>query len=170
MIFNGRYTAHIEGDFVVFLVGARINQWRNLYKFKWIGDAFNRMIVTLQQHPEKGYLGGESFFNLGTRTNINLTYWRSYEDLERFAHSKDDPHLQPWRDFNSKVGNDGSFGIWHETYLIQATHYEAIYNNMPCFGLAKAAQHIKIERGSADSARGRLTGMNIAPHVAPPIN
>jgi hypothetical protein len=170
MIYNGRYTARIEGDFVVFLIGSRINQWWKIYKFKWIGDAFGAMLTTLAQNPEKGYLGGESFFNLGTRIGINVTYWRSYDALERFAHDKNDVHLGPWREFNQKIGNDGSFGIWHETFLIKANNYEVTYGNMPRFGLANAGEHIKIERGSADSARGRLTGEAIPPYVPPPTN
>ncbi len=30
---NRRVTIAIEGDFVVFLIGARINRWWNLYKY-----------------------------------------------------------------------------------------------------------------------------------------
>ena len=29
-----------------------------------------------------------------------VQYWRSYEDLERFARNPDDPHLPAWRRFN----------------------------------------------------------------------
>lgn len=170
MIFNGRHTAHIEGDFVVFLIGARINRPWQFYKYKWIGDAFNTMLRTLEQNPEKGYLGGENFFGFGSRVSVNITYWRSYEALEKFAHDKNDPHLGPWREFNRRIGNDGSFGIWHETYLVAANNYEVMYNNMPRFGLARAAEHVKVERGSQQTARGRLTGQDIAPYVELPSN
>ncbi len=39
-IFNGRYTADIEGDFVVFLIGLRINRVRVLRQ--WL-PATNRL-------------------------------------------------------------------------------------------------------------------------------
>jgi hypothetical protein len=29
--------------------------------------------------------------------------------------------------------------LWHEAYLIQENCFEAVYKNMPLFGLAKAA-------------------------------
>jgi hypothetical protein len=156
-IFNGRYTAHIEGDFVVFLIGARINSWRKLLKLAWIGQANNAMYRALETKPEYGYLGGESFSRNRFRESITITYWRSYEHLERFARSKDDPHLEAWRRFNREIANDGSFGIWHETYLVKAGNYETMYGNMPRFGLAKAATHLPVT-GRRQTARGRLTG------------
>lgn len=156
-IFNGRYTAHIEGDFVIFMIGARINSWRKLFKLGWIGEANNAMYRVLGANPEYGYLGGESFTRNRFRESINITYWRSYEHLERFARNQDDPHLEAWRRFNREIANDGSFGIWHETYLVKAGNYECIYGNMPRFGLAKATTHLPMT-GRKQSARGRLTG------------
>lgn len=156
-IFNGRYTAHIEGDFVVFLIGARINSWRKLLKLAWIGQANNAMFSVLESNPEYGFLGRETFTRNRFRESINITYWRSYEHLERFARSKDDPHLEAWRRFNREVANDGSFGIWHETYLVKAGSYETVYGNMPRFGLAKAAEHLPLN-GRKHAARERLTG------------
>jgi hypothetical protein len=158
-IFNGRYTAQIEGDFVVFLIGARVNSWRKLFKLAWIGQANDAMYRVLREKSEYGLLGVESFSRNMFRENISVTYWRSYEHLERFAHSKDDPHLEAWRRFNYEVADDGSFGIWHETYLMKAGQYECIYGNMPVFGLAKAGIHSPLAgRQHKQSARGRLTG------------
>lgn len=156
-IFDGRYTAHIEGDFVVFLIGARVNSLRKALKLAWIGQANDAMYRVLEAHPEYGYLGGEGFTRNRLRESINITYWRSYEHLERFARSQDDPHLEAWRRFNREIANDGSFGIWHETYLVKAGSYECIYGNMPRFGLAKAATHLPMT-GRKQTARGRLTG------------
>jgi hypothetical protein len=67
---------------------------------------------------------------------------RSSEDLERFVRKPDDPHLPAWRRFNQAVGADGSVGIWHETYMVERAGYEAIYSNMPLFGLARATEHV----------------------------
>jgi hypothetical protein len=45
----------------------------------------------LYQHPEQGFLGMETF--LYWRGPALMQYWRSFEDLERFARNPDDPHL-----------------------------------------------------------------------------
>jgi hypothetical protein len=37
---------------------------------------------------------------------------------------------------------DGSVGIWHETYAVEAGHHKTIYNIMPMFGLAKATENL----------------------------
>lgn len=160
-VFNGRYTAQIEGDFVIFLIGARINSWRKLLKLAWVGQANNAMYRVLEANPEYGYLGGEAFTRNFFRESITISYWRSYEHLERFARSKDDPHLEAWRRFNREIASDGSFGIWHETYLVKANNYESMYGNMPRFGLAKATAHVPIS-GRKQTARGRLTGEELS--------
>jgi hypothetical protein len=84
-----------------------------------------------------------------------VRYWRSYEDLERFARTPDDPHLPSWRRFNQTVGTDGNVGIWHETYVVEAGRHEAIYNNMPVFGLPKATEHVPAI-GRRETARRRV--------------
>ena len=56
-IINQRMTAKIEGDFVVFLIGMRINR---LWKFhKWIPVvlAIPKMLKELSMNPESGFLG-----------------------------------------------------------------------------------------------------------------
>jgi hypothetical protein len=61
------------------------------------------MIETLTRHPEKGFPGAESF--LFWRGIMLLQYWRSFDDLDRFARSPADPHLEAWDRFNRAVGN-----------------------------------------------------------------
>ena len=79
----GRFTAQMDEPFVVFLIGMRIN--RLLAFNKWILTirAMPPMLKELYQHPEKGFLGGE-FFPYWRGPAV-LQYWRSYEELERFA-------------------------------------------------------------------------------------
>ncbi len=108
---------------------------------------------TLYEHPDKGFLGGETF--LYWRGVGLIQYWRSFEDLERFARSREEPHLKAWQRFNRVVGGDGSVGIWHETYLINPGNYEAIYGNMPIFGLAAATKHVPVT-GRKENASQRV--------------
>ena len=115
--------------------------------------AMKPMLETLYKHPEKGFLGGETF--LYSRGVGLIQYWRSFEDLERFARSPEEPHLSAWQRFNRVVGADGSVGIWHESYLVNPGNYEAIYGNMPIFGLAAATKHVSIN-GMRETARQRV--------------
>jgi Domain of unknown function (DUF4188) len=40
-----------------------------------------------------------------------VQYWRSFEDLDRFARAADDPHPPAWRRFNRTVRATGDMGI-----------------------------------------------------------
>jgi hypothetical protein len=92
-----RMRAEIDGDFVVFLIGARFNSKVHLYRtFLDVGGrrGMVHMLQHLMAHPEKGLLG---FQQLGL---VNLVqYWRSFEHLEAFARDEDDPHLAVWRHY-----------------------------------------------------------------------
>lgn len=163
-IYNGRYSAKIEGDFVVFLIGARLNSLRHFRKMSWVGNAFGEMTNYLLQHPEKGLLHAEGFFRFFPVTSLTVMYWRSFEELENFARDRNDPHLEAWRRFNQEIRDDGSIGIWHETYLVKANNFETIYGNMPRFGLAGAGEHLPAGQ-HRHTARGRVEDKSYEPPV-----
>ncbi|NKB18410.1 MAG: DUF4188 domain-containing protein [Pseudanabaena sp. CRU_2_10] len=167
-VFPGRFTAQIDEPFVVFLIGMRVNKFWSFSKWTPVARAMSPMLSTLYQYPEKGFLGGENFYRFSPLTTLLLSYWRSFEDLEQFARSPSEPHLAAWQKFNKAIGNDGSVGIWHETYLIQPGQYEAVYGNMPAFGLAAATKHVSVT-GKRETARRRLGGEN-EPAVPSPSN
>lgn len=147
-----RMRAEIDGDFVVFLIGARFNSKLHLYRsFLDLGGrrGMIHMLQYLMAHPEKGLLG---FQQLGLVSLVQ--YWRSFDHLEAFARDEDDPHLAVWREYWQRVGRSDRTGIWHETYLVRAGDYEGIYGNMPPFGLAKAGRLVPLAESS--SARARL--------------
>ena len=77
---NARVTGRIEGEFVVFLIGMRVNRWWKLGKVLMVARAMNPMIRELMAHPELGCLGAEPAFG---RTTIMVTYWRSMEPAPR---------------------------------------------------------------------------------------
>jgi hypothetical protein len=147
---NRRVTAQIEGDFVVFLIGARINRWSKLPLNLWFASTMPKMIQELERQPESGFLGYErlSFTNM-------VQYWRSLEQLVAYARSRDHVHYPYWVKFNRKIGSNGDIGIWHETYLVRAGQYEAIYNNMPRFGLGKVSRQLDAIGAQATSL-GRI--------------
>ncbi len=165
-IVPGRYTAATDQPFVVFLIGMRINKLRAVRQWLPTVMAMGPMLRELFTHPEKGLLGARSY--LGWREVMVVQYWRSFEDLERFARSADDPHFPAWKRFNATVGyQDGAVGIWHESYLVQPGQYEVVYGNMPVFGLAAATTHVPA-RGRLETARRRLGGAN-DPAVPTPV-
>lgn len=154
-VFAGRYTAEYNESFVVFLIGMRVNDFWKFGKWMPVAQAMGPMLEVLYKSPEKGFLGGESFFRIWPIVPCLVTYWRSFEDLERFAKSKDEPHLEPWRKFNQAIGSSGTVGIWHETYKVEAGAFESVYGNMPRFGLAAATKHVPVT-SRRDSARQRI--------------
>jgi hypothetical protein len=152
MIVKERMTASLEGDFVVFLIGLRINQPWKIHKWLPVGAAMPRMLRELYAQPELGLLHHEMWFS---RTTIQLQYWKSMDHLVSYAKNRDAEHLPAWAAFNRSIGTDGSVGIWHETYAVSQGTYESVYVNMPPFGLGRAG---KLEKavGRKESATGRL--------------
>lgn len=155
-VIPGRYTAQTDQPFVVFLIGMRINKLRAVRKWMPVGMAMAPMIRELYAHPEKGFLGAHVY--RAGRTVLTVQYWRSFEDLERFARDDGDLHMPAWRRFNKAVGyKDPAVGIFHESYLVEPGKYETVYGNMPVFGLAAATKHVPA-RGRLETARRRLGG------------
>lgn len=152
MIHPQRLTASIEGDFVVFLIGMRINSPLKIHKWLPVAQAMPRMIKELYRQPELGFIHAEMWFS---RTLIQVQYWRSMEQLLAYAKNKQAEHLPAWRAFNKAVGTDGSVGIWHETYAASPGTYESVYVNMPAFGLGRAGI-LQPATGGKQSAFGRL--------------
>lgn len=150
-IFPGRYTANIEGDFVVFLIGMRPNKIWKLNRWLWIGKAMRSMLDALSEHKDKGLLGHR--LAMSPDGPVIIQYWRSFEDLDRFAKNPADPHLGPWRRYNRELGQSTDVGIWHETFKVKAGEYEAIFTNMPRIGLAAAAEHVPVLRKGHSAAK-----------------
>src|SRR5690606_25874696 len=107
-VLPGRFTADVDGEFVVFLIGMRVNRFRSFRKWRMVAGAMPPMMRRLATDPDSGCLGTETFFRFGPLTTITVSYWESFEHLEGFARSPDEPHLGPWRDFNRMIGSDGS--------------------------------------------------------------
>ena len=152
MIRSQRLTANLDGEFVVFLIGLRVNQPLKFYKWLPVFMAMPKMLVELYRQPELGFLHAESWYG---RTTIMVQYWRSMDQLLAYAKMRDAAHLPAWQAFNKAVGTDGSVGIWHETYAVKPGGYENIYVNMPPFGLGRAGL-VQPASGGRESAAGRL--------------
>jgi Domain of unknown function (DUF4188) len=153
-IHQGRHVGLMEGDFVVFLIGMRINKPWKLREWLFVARAMPKMIKELEAEPDSGFLGATQ--GLWVTGPSLVQYWRSFEDLERYARHPDAAHLPAWREFNQRVRGSGDVGIWHETYRVRAGEYEAIYGNMPRVGLAKAGELVPV--GSANETAAKRIG------------
>lgn len=152
MLYNNRMTARMDGDFVVFLIGMRINNPLLVHKWFPVVRAMSGMLKELYGRPELGLLSHEAWFG---RTVLMVQYWRSMDALLDYAKSRDSQHLPAWRAFNQAIGTDGTVGVWHETYAARPGSHENIYANMPAFGLGKAGTLVEARSG-LQSATGRL--------------
>jgi hypothetical protein len=145
-----RMAAQFDGDFVVFLIGMRINKPWKLHKWVPVFLGMPRMLKELKQQPGSGFLG---YISGGL---IVVQYWRSFEDLETYARSQDHQHWPAWVAFNKRTAKSrGDVGIWHETYLVRSGEYEAIYSGMPPYGLGRIGE-LTPAAGRTEVARGRL--------------
>ena len=152
-IIDRRVCAEIDGPFVLFLIGIRINRLWKLNSWLPTFQAMGPMIAELSRKPELGLLHNRSHF--GFPATMLVQYWRSHDHLQAFATGRDQLHLPAWQRFNQAVGSNGDVGIWHETYLIEPGRYESVYNNMPAWGLGRAgAIHDAVgQRARADGRR-----------------
>jgi hypothetical protein len=147
---QGRWMAQIEGDFVVFVIGTRADVRHPIRWFRDVGGlrGMPAMLKQLAEDPESGFLG---VMQLGL---TNIQYWRSFEHLERWSNDPSRLHRPALKKYWKRVGKAPRSGIWHETYLVRAGEYEAVYGNMPPHGLGKAGELVP---ATADStARTRL--------------
>lgn len=145
---NQRMTARLEGDFVVFLIGMRINRPWKIHKWLPVAMGMPAMLKELEGKPESGFLGamqGITFL---------VQYWRSFAHLEAYAKDREGKHFPAWQKFNRRVRSNGDVGIWHESYLVKDGTYENIYNNMPPHGLGKIGKLVPAS-GKYEFAAGR---------------
>lgn len=146
-----RMAAEIEGDFVVFLIGMRINRPWKLHRWLPLVFAMPRLLRELESRTDSGFLGAV------VSLPVIIQYWRSFEHLEAYARDPKCLHFPAWSDFNRRMrGREADVGVWHETYLVRQGNYEAVYSGMPPYGLGAAGHLVPIQARA--SARQRIAG------------
>lgn len=162
MIRQGRWMAKPHGELVVFLIGMRVNKPLKVQLWLPVFMAMPKMLRWLDRHPQAGLL----HYHLAARSPLSpmvVQYWRSFDDLERFARSPEAPHLGWWKRFNATIRDSGDVGIWHETYRVGSS--EAIFNNMPPSGLGVAGELAPIGSTAATAAKR----IGARPDDVPPV-
>ena len=92
-------------------------------------------------------------FGLGWGHFGILQYWASYDALEGWSHRP--PHSEWWREAQERMRERGDFGIYHETYLVPRSGFEAIYLNCPPVGISAFGQ-VGEAIGTMTTSRDRL--------------
>lgn len=146
----GKRVVQREGDLVVLVIGARINKWWLLPLSLPILARMNAMLKELAADPDSGFLGVQSLGFGGM-----VQYWRSVDDLLRYASARDREHRPAAKAFFRKIFHNQAVGVWHETYAVPAGHYEALYANMPRTGLGKSSELVEAA-GALARAENRL--------------
>ncbi|WP_199830877.1 DUF4188 domain-containing protein [Streptomyces sp. NBRC 110028] len=155
-VIEGRMTAEAEGEVTVFLIGMRVNRFRALRDWWPVFTAMPKMLRELSRDEESGLLGYQLLAG-PPRVLCVVQYWDSHEKLLAYASAQDKGHRPAWAAFNRRVREGrGRVGIWHETYAVPAGAHEAIYWDMPAFGLAKATGVVPVGR-RGERAADRLS-------------
>ncbi|MEV5976886.1 DUF4188 domain-containing protein [Streptomyces sp. NPDC052114] len=152
---EGRMTADAQGGVVVFHIGMRINNFRAVRSWWPVFLAMPRMLKELSRDRGSGMLGYRLLLS-GARVMYVVQYWESQEKLLAYAAAPDKEHRPAWAAFNRRIREGrGKVGFWHETFVVPAGAHEAVYVNMPAFGLGAATGVIPVGR-RGDRAADRL--------------
>eukprot|EP00884_Botryococcus_braunii_P022837 jgi/Botrbrau1/9237/Bobra.0028s0032.1 len=144
----GRWKAKVEGDICVFIVGAYINNWWDVATWYWTMRAPEPMMRELAADASIGFLG---CINLIGNPTIQIQYWRSQEDLQKYAENQRLTHHAVWKDFNEKAKDaygSNSVGVFHETFLLPRNSIISGYRNCPPTGLGRFTGLEALERVS----------------------
>ncbi|WP_242911401.1 DUF4188 domain-containing protein [Actinomadura terrae] len=148
---SGRFSVRNDDEVVLFLVGIRVNRWRAVRK--WL-PVLRSLRPMLREAVEDGH--GLVTYRVqvhGPRELVVVQYWRGVDELMDFSDGA--THRAAWRDFYKHASGGAAVGIWHETYVVPAGRYEAIYGIVPPAGLAKVQAMVPVGRRN-EGARVRL--------------
>jgi Domain of unknown function (DUF4188) len=122
------------------------------------------MLAELAQDPASGFLGCRVL--LGWRGPTVVQYWRSTDDVYRYASNQNARHRPAWAAFNRRARRaPGVVGVWHETY--QVGRAETLYVDTPVMGLA-ASTGARQVTGRMEHARDRLRAAGSTASTVPP--
>ncbi|MEV0258453.1 DUF4188 domain-containing protein [Streptomyces sp. NPDC050732] len=148
-------TADAQGGVVVFHIGMRINSFRAVRSWWPMAMAMPRMLKELSRDRGSGPLGYRLLIG-GPRLVYIVQYWESQEKLLAYSVAQGKEHRPAWAAWNRRLREGrGKVGFWHETYVVPAGAHEAVYVNMPAFGLGGAIGVVPVGR-RGDRAADRL--------------
>ncbi len=132
----------MEDGFVIYINGMRLNKLRALPRYLMAGLKVGKMFDRLAADPDSGFLGYEPAL-MGPRHGAAIQYWRSLEDIRRFASDPGDMHVPAWQWFNER--DDGGLAFWSELYVIEPENYETFFRNVEGVGLSRFGRMVPME-------------------------
>ncbi|KEF62342.1 uncharacterized protein A1O9_00314 [Exophiala aquamarina CBS 119918] len=138
-----------NGPGAVMILGTRSNSPMGFLAdgFKEVGDRFRDMIAQLEEtREESGLMGMSSWISAGERSSRNeyatISYWRSVEDIHRFALSQ--IHKDTWQWWNDTAKKHKHIGIMHEIFALpERSGWEGIYVNYQLTGLGATTRPVR---------------------------
>ena len=121
----------------VFLIGLRVNRWHRPDAWAPAVAAMGPMLGELYADRASGFLGHRMALAAGGP--LLVQYWRSAEDVRRYARTADGRHRTAWSAFYRRARRaPGAVGIWHELYEVAPGAAHATYVDLPIRGLESA--------------------------------
>lgn len=160
-IVSGPQTTDSDDEIVLFLVGMTFNKpWR--VRAWWpVFTAMPKMLRALLSDPESGLLASRLTF--GRRGPTVIQYWRSMEDLDRFARGKGTEHTKAWSAYMKSAASKGSdVGLWHETYRTTPGLRENLYVATGPLGFSEAVPGLHPVEPAERTAAGRFAKRAVA--------
>ncbi len=143
-----RKTVELDESKVIFLIGLRINNFWKIHQWWRLVLTMPKLLKELRQQKITGFITGNIWYG---RNILMVQYWDDFKSLEQYAKNMSKSHMPIWTYFNLNIVSSGNVGVWHETYQIEPGKFEAIYTNMPSYGLAKAGRFVEIDNIDGDS-------------------
>jgi hypothetical protein len=158
-VVGGQLVAEPDAEeVVVFLIGMRVNRWRRLRSWFPVFVAMPRMLKELEADPDSGLLQARTYWS--GRVFLVVQYWRSADQLGRYARDAQQLHAPAWARWNkSRIPGSGDVGIFHETYVVPREGVESRYANVPTIGLGAAFASVpRTQRSRRTRADDRVEG------------
>jgi hypothetical protein len=152
-----RFRADFPPGTVVFLIGMRVNRWRSVRSWLPAFKAMPAMLRELYTHPELGFLDASSWW--AGRNIMTVQYWRSMDDLMRYATGKDGEHFPAWQRYMKAASSSNATGVWHEAYEVHPGTSHMIYVNMPPMLMGKATSWRSAKQMPPQSVQRKPVGL-----------
>lgn len=153
-VMAGRYTANYPDEFVVLLIGLRINQLWRVNEWAPVMRAAFAMTDEALKLPDTPLLNSNTVWSVSDRrVFFFVQHWRSFDELMAWANNKDLKHKPAQRAFFKRTAYNGHVGVWHEAYKVGKGQFEAIYANMPEISLAAAGEYRPLRATSTGNDR-----------------
>ena len=130
---NGEIKAPGQEKIAVLLLGNKTNHPLGIFApgVRDLGDHFMGMMKELYGDQEStGFLGASQWEHTddnGIAEGVNISYWRSIEDVHRFAHGP--VHRRAWNWWDKNAKDFAHIGLMHEVFEAPAGMWEGVYLN-----------------------------------------